>query len=60
MSVAPLHFEQVAVTYNGWAQLCGKENMKFGVMGGNHFNMMHAPHAVDLGALIREAVDWKN
>jgi hypothetical protein len=38
MSVAPLHFEQVAVTYNGWAQLCGKENMKFGVMGGNHFN----------------------
>jgi thioesterase domain-containing protein len=45
---------------NGWAQLCGKENMKFGVMGGNHFNMMHAPHAVDLGALIREAVDWKN
>jgi len=44
---------------NGWAQLCGKENMRFGVMGGHHFNMMHAPHAQDLGNLIREAVDWK-
>jgi thioesterase domain-containing protein len=28
-------------------------------MGGHHFNMMHAPHAQDLGNLIREAVDWK-
>ncbi|KAL1587284.1 Non-reducing polyketide synthase PKS1 [Cladosporium halotolerans] len=44
---------------NGWAQLCGKENMRFGVMGGHHFNMMHAPHAQDLGNLIREAIDWK-
>ncbi|OQO12430.1 hypothetical protein B0A48_03072 [Cryoendolithus antarcticus] len=44
---------------NGWEQLCGSENMKFGVMGGHHFNMMHAPHATDLGNLIREGLDWK-
>lgn len=28
---------------NGWGQLCGVENMKYGVMGGNHFSMMKAP-----------------
>ena len=25
---------------NGWGQLCGTENMKFGVMSGHHFSMM--------------------
>ena len=44
---------------NGWGQLCGTENMKFGVMGGNHFSMMKDPHATDLGNLIREGIDWK-
>ena len=29
---------------NGWAKLCGKENMKFGVMDGHHFSMMKPPH----------------
>lgn len=29
---------------NGWGQLCGVENMKYGVMGGNHFSMMKDPH----------------
>jgi hypothetical protein len=27
-------------TDNGWGQLCGTENMKYGVMGGHHFSMM--------------------
>ena len=27
-------------TDNGWGQLCGAENMKYGVMGGHHFSMM--------------------
>ncbi|KAK4989349.1 polyketide synthase [Elasticomyces elasticus] len=40
---------------NGWDQLCGK-NMKFGVMGGNHFSMMKEPHAADLGRLIKEGL----
>lgn len=31
-------------TDNGWGQLCGTENMKYGVMGGNHFSMMKDPH----------------
>lgn len=31
-------------TDNGWGQLCGAENMKYGVMGGNHFSMMKDPH----------------
>ncbi|KAF2857812.1 polyketide synthase [Piedraia hortae CBS 480.64] len=38
---------------NGWAQLCGLENMKFGVMGGHHFSMMKDPHATDLGRKYR-------
>ena len=25
---------------NGWAKLLGDDNMKFGVMDGNHFTMM--------------------
>lgn len=29
---------------NGWGQLCGVENMKYGVMDGNHFSMMKEPH----------------
>ncbi|KAK5135185.1 polyketide synthase [Meristemomyces frigidus] len=44
---------------NGWGQLCGTENMKFGVMSGNHFSMMKDPHAASLGQLIREGLDWK-
>ncbi|KAK3704502.1 polyketide synthase [Vermiconidia calcicola] len=44
---------------NGWGQLCGAENMKYGVMGGHHFSMMKDPHAVDLGNLIREGLDWQ-
>lgn len=44
---------------NGWAQLCGQGNMKYGVMGGHHFSMMKDPHAADLGKLIREGLDWK-
>ncbi|KAK5172982.1 polyketide synthase [Saxophila tyrrhenica] len=44
---------------NGWGQLCGTENMKYGVMGGNHFSMMKDPHAVDLGNLIKAGVDWQ-
>ncbi|KAK4553474.1 polyketide synthase [Recurvomyces mirabilis] len=43
---------------NGWDQLCGLQNMKFGVMGGNHFSMMKDPHATDLGRLIRTGLDW--
>ncbi|KAG9635924.1 polyketide synthase, partial [Aureobasidium melanogenum] len=42
-------------TDNGWAQLCGNE-MKFGVMGGNHFTMMKEPHAQELGKLIQEGL----
>ncbi|KAL1305990.1 hypothetical protein AAFC00_004123 [Neodothiora populina] len=41
---------------NGWGQLCGVENMKYGVMGGNHFSMMKDPHATDLGRLISEGL----
>ncbi|KAF1352167.1 polyketide synthase [Delphinella strobiligena] len=41
---------------NGWGQLCGTENMKYGVMGGNHFSMMKDPHATDLGRLIQEGL----
>ena len=44
---------------NGWGQLCGKENMNFGVMGGNHFSMMKEPHAKDLSSLIRTGLDWR-
>ncbi|KAF2764036.1 polyketide synthase [Teratosphaeria nubilosa] len=44
---------------NGWGQLCGTENMKFGVMGGHHFSMMKDPHATDLGKLVREGLDWQ-
>lgn len=44
---------------NGWGQLCGVENMKYGVMGGNHFSMMKDPYATDLGKLIREGLDWQ-
>ena len=44
---------------NGWGQLCGVENMKYGVMGGHHFSMMKEPHAADLGGLIRTGLDWK-
>lgn len=29
---------------NGWGQLCGTQNMKFGVMNGNHFSMMKDPY----------------
>ncbi|KAK5113527.1 polyketide synthase [Meristemomyces frigidus] len=43
---------------NGWEQLCYLKNMKFGVMGGNHFSMMKAPHADSLGSLIRTGLDW--
>nr|WHN38863.1 polyketide synthase 2 [Elsinoe perseae] len=43
-------------TDNGWAKLCGKENMKYGVMGGHHFSMMKPPHAEELGKLIREGL----
>ncbi|KAH0007186.1 polyketide synthase, partial [Aureobasidium melanogenum] len=42
-------------TDNGWAQLCGNE-MKFGVMGGNHFSMMKEPYAQELGKLIQEGL----
>lgn len=42
---------------NGWGQLCGTENMKYGVMGGHHFSMMKDPHAIDLGKLIREGIE---
>jgi thioesterase domain-containing protein len=42
-------------TDNGWAQLCGSD-MKFGVMGGNHFSMMKDPHAKELGKLIQEGL----
>lgn len=45
-------------TDNGWGQLCGTENMKYGVMGGHHFSMMKDPHAVELGRLIRTGIDW--
>jgi thioesterase domain-containing protein/acyl carrier protein len=45
--------------HNGWGQLCGPENMKFGVMQGHHFTMMKDPHAQELGKLIREGLDWK-
>jgi thioesterase domain-containing protein len=45
--------------HNGWGQLCGAENMKFGVMQGHHFTMMKDPHAQELGKLIREGLDWK-
>jgi len=31
-------------TDNGWGQLCGTENMQYGVMGGHHFSMMKPPH----------------
>ncbi|PNS21399.1 beta-ketoacyl-acyl-carrier-protein synthase II [Sphaceloma murrayae] len=41
---------------NGWEQLCGKENMKYGVMDGHHFSMMKPPHADQLGDLIREGL----
>lgn len=44
---------------NGWGQLVGPENMKYGVMGGNHFSMMKEPHAVDLGNLIKEGLSWQ-
>lgn len=44
---------------NGWGQLCGTENMKYGVMGGNHFSMMKEPHSADLGNLIREGLRWQ-
>ncbi|WPG97329.1 conidial yellow pigment biosynthesis polyketide synthase [Acrodontium crateriforme] len=43
---------------NGWGQLCGVENMKYGVMSGNHFSMMKEPHAKDLGNLVRAGIDW--
>ncbi|THY24127.1 polyketide synthase [Aureobasidium pullulans] len=42
-------------TDNGWAQLCGN-NMKYGVMSGNHFTMMKEPHAQELGKLIQEGL----
>ncbi|KAF2219879.1 polyketide synthase [Elsinoe ampelina] len=41
---------------NGWAQLCGKENMKCGVMGGHHFSMMKPPFAEELGRLVEEGL----
>ncbi|KAK3617844.1 polyketide synthase [Elasticomyces elasticus] len=44
---------------NGWGQLCGAENMSYGVMGGNHFSMMKEPHAEMLGKLIRNGLDWQ-
>jgi thioesterase domain-containing protein len=44
---------------NGWGQLCGKENMAYGVMGGHHFSMMKDPYATDLGKLIRQGLDWQ-
>ncbi|KAF2155209.1 polyketide synthase [Myriangium duriaei CBS 260.36] len=42
---------------NGWAQLCGLENMKYGVMDGHHFSMMKPPHADALGRLIKEGLE---
>ncbi|KAF2717199.1 polyketide synthase [Polychaeton citri CBS 116435] len=43
---------------NGWGQLCGTDNMKYGIMSGNHFSMMKNPHAAELGKLIRTGIDW--
>ncbi|TKX24669.1 polyketide synthase-like protein [Elsinoe australis] len=42
---------------NGWEQLCGEENMKYGVMDGHHFSMMKPPHADALGNLIKEGLN---
>ncbi|KAI9717250.1 MAG: Type I Iterative PKS [Chrysothrix sp. TS-e1954] len=41
---------------NGWAQLLGNGNTRCGVMDGNHFTMMHEPHASKLCQLIREGL----